>query len=142
MKKVKSESISHSVMFLCYFMGNGLPGFSVHGILQEKYWSRYIPFSRGSSQPRDCTRVSYGAGRFFMVWATMETQWSQYCISNTQHYKWIVHWDWATRQIENTGESRETAHVLKKQCVQFNLFCKGEIWNWLKIAHTVWILTS
>ena len=33
-----------------------------------------IPFSRGSSQPRDPTQVSCIAGRFFTVWATGETQ--------------------------------------------------------------------
>ena len=32
-----------------------------------------IPFSRGSSQPRDQTQVSYTAGRFFTSWATRET---------------------------------------------------------------------
>ena len=89
---------------------------------RQEYWSGYIPFPRGSSQLRDCTDVFYIAGRFFMVWATMGTQWSQYCISNTQHCKWIVHWNWATRQIENTSEGKGTAHILKKQCVQFNLF--------------------
>ena len=33
-----------------------------------------IPFSRGSSQPRDQTHVSITAGRFFTVWATREVQ--------------------------------------------------------------------
>ena len=28
-----------------------------------------IPFSRGSSQPRDRTRVSCIVGRFFIIWA-------------------------------------------------------------------------
>ena len=37
--------------------------------LQE--WAA-IPFSRGSSWPRDWTRVSCNAGRFFTVWATRE----------------------------------------------------------------------
>ena len=32
-------------------------------------WVAY-PFSRGSSQPRNWTRVSYIAGRFFTSWAT------------------------------------------------------------------------
>ena len=31
-----------------------------------------IPFSRGSSQPRDWTQVSCIAGRFFTIWATRE----------------------------------------------------------------------
>ena len=43
-------------------------GSSVHGILLARIleWVA-IPFSRGSSQPRDPTRVSYIPGRFFTV---------------------------------------------------------------------------
>ena len=39
---------------------------SVHGILQARIleWGA-IPFSRGSSQPRDRTHISLIAGRFF-----------------------------------------------------------------------------
>ena len=33
-----------------------------------------ISFSRGSSQPRDWSRVSHTAGRWFTVWATREAQ--------------------------------------------------------------------
>ena len=50
-----------------------LPGSSVHGILQARIleWIA-IPFSRGSSQPRDQTCVSHIEGRFFTIWATRE----------------------------------------------------------------------
>ena len=43
-------------------------GSSAHGILQARIleWVA-IPFSRGSSQPRDQTQVSYIADRFFTV---------------------------------------------------------------------------
>jgi len=43
------------------------PGSSVHGILQARKleWVA-MPFSRGSSGPRDLTQVSHIAGRFFM----------------------------------------------------------------------------
>ena len=34
------------------------------------------PFSRGCSQTRDQTRVSYIEGRFFIVWATREAQYT------------------------------------------------------------------
>ena len=49
------------------------PGSSVHRILQERIleWVA-IPFSRGSSQPRDWTWVSCTAGGFFTVWATRD----------------------------------------------------------------------
>ena len=37
-----------------------------------------VPFSRGSSWPRDRTRVSCIAGRFFIVWATREVHNTNY----------------------------------------------------------------
>ena len=51
-----------------------LPGFSVHGILQARIleWAA-IPFSRGSSRPRDRSQVSCITGRFFTGWATVES---------------------------------------------------------------------
>ena len=51
------------------------PGSSVHGLLQVRMleWVA-IPFSRGSSQPRDWTWVSSTAGRFFTDWATRGAQ--------------------------------------------------------------------
>ena len=53
--------------------GTSLPGSSVHGILQARIldWVA-IPFSRGSSQPRDQTQVSCIAGRFLSICATRE----------------------------------------------------------------------
>ena len=54
-------------------MDCSLPGFSVHGILQARIleWVT-ISFSRGSSRPRDRTRVSHIGGRRFNLWATRE----------------------------------------------------------------------
>ena len=53
---------------------HSLPGSSAHGIPQARIleWVA-IPFSRGSSWPRDRTQVSWIAGRFFTIWATRET---------------------------------------------------------------------
>ena len=47
----------------------------VYGILQTRIleWVT-VPFSRGSSQPRDRTQVSHIAGGFFISWATREAQ--------------------------------------------------------------------
>ena len=53
------------------------PDASVHGILQARMleWECVaISFSRGSSWPRDQTRVSCIAGTFFTMWATREAQ--------------------------------------------------------------------
>ena len=48
-------------------------GPSVHGASQARVleWAA-IPFSRGSSQPRDGTQVSRVAGGFFAIGATRE----------------------------------------------------------------------
>ena len=55
---------------LCDPMDCSLPGSTVLGILQARIlkWV-VIPFSRGSSQPRDQTWVTCVAGRFFTIWA-------------------------------------------------------------------------
>ena len=47
----------------------------VHGILQARIleWVA-VPFSRGSSKPRDQTQVSRIAGAFFTIWDTREVQ--------------------------------------------------------------------
>ena len=70
--KVKSESeVAQSCPTLCNPMDCSLPGSSIHGILQARVleWVA-ISFSRGSSQPRDQTRVSWIPGRRFNLWAT------------------------------------------------------------------------
>ena len=48
-------------------------GSSVHGILQTRTlgWVA-IPFSRGSYQPKDQTRMSCSADGIFIIWATRE----------------------------------------------------------------------
>ena len=48
---------------------------SIHGILQARIleWVA-VPFSRGSSQPRDQTQISHMAGGFFTSWATKKAQ--------------------------------------------------------------------
>ena len=53
---------------LCNPMNYCPPGSSVHGILQTRTlgWVA-MPSSRGSSQPRDWSQVSYIAGRFFTI---------------------------------------------------------------------------
>ena len=58
---------------LCDPMDYRPPGSSVYGIPQARIleWVA-IPFSRGSSWPKDRTRVSGTAGRFFTSWATRE----------------------------------------------------------------------
>ena len=69
---MKSEKVKVLVTQLCPILCDPLGcsplGFSVHGISQERIleWIT-IPFSRGSSSPRDWTQVSHIAGRFFAI---------------------------------------------------------------------------
>ena len=65
--------VTQSCLTLCDPMDCSLPGSSVLGIFQARIleWVA-IPFSRGSSQPRNQTQVSHTAGRLFTVWATRD----------------------------------------------------------------------
>ena len=68
----ESESVQFSVVPNSLWPQSPLDS-SVCGILQARIlkWVA-IPFSRGSSWPRNWTWVSRIAGRFFTVWATKE----------------------------------------------------------------------
>ena len=65
--------VSQSCPTLCDPTDCSPPGFSVHGILQARIpeWVA-ISFSRGSSWPRDWTRVTHIADRLFSAWAIRE----------------------------------------------------------------------
>ena len=60
---------------LCNSLYCSLPGSSVHGIFQARIlkWVA-ISSSRGSSQPRNQTRISCITGGFFTSWATREAK--------------------------------------------------------------------
>ena len=72
-REAQESKVAQSCPTLCDRMDCSLPGFSVHGIFQTKVleWVA-ISFSRGSSRPRDRTRVSCIAGGFFTNWAIRE----------------------------------------------------------------------
>ena len=60
---------------LCDLMDCSPPGSSALGILQARVLGLVaIPFSRGSSRPRDRTHVSHISGKFFTIWATREAE--------------------------------------------------------------------
>ena len=78
--------VTQSCPILCDPMDCRLPGSSVHGFLQVRIleWVA-IPFSRGSSQPKNRTQVSCIAGRFFTIWATREALWVSWVISKARN---------------------------------------------------------
>ena len=97
MRKSESE-VAQSCPTLCDPVDCSPPGSSVHGILQARIleWVAIsfsilewvaISFSRGSSRPRDWTRVSCIAGRRFTLWATRELK-AKY--SSLTYKCWLV----------------------------------------------------
>ena len=81
--KGKKSEVAQSCLTLCDPVDCSLQGSSVHGILQARIleWVA-ISFSRGSSWPRDRTRVSCIAGRCFTLWATREAPCQNWTVSN------------------------------------------------------------
>ena len=80
--------VTQSCPTLCDPMDCSPPGSSVHGILQARTleWI-VIPFSRGSSWPRDWTTwVSCIAFRFFTIWTTREAHYLVLGTVNTLFY--------------------------------------------------------
>ena len=63
--------VAQLCLTLCDPIDCSLSGSSVHQILQARILELVaIPFSRGSSWPRDRTWVSCTAGGFYVLWAT------------------------------------------------------------------------
>ena len=79
-------------------MDCSLPGSSIYGIFQARVleWAA-ISFSRGSSQPRNRTRVSCIVGRRFTVWPT---KW------NKQVTKWQIFYDSTYRGTKEQSDSQ------------------------------------
>ena len=72
----KSKSLSHVQLFAAPWTIQSME-FSIRILA----WVA-VPFSEGSSQPRDLTQVSRMVGRFFTSWATREA----HCITGTKHW--------------------------------------------------------
>ena len=126
--------VAQSCLTLCDSMDN-----TVCGLLQDRIlkWVA-VPFSRGSSQPRDRTQVSHITGGFFTSWATREAQeyWSAWPIPSPAdlphpgiqlgllHCRWILE-----------GELKLTLQVfvlgprLKRQWFSQR---KSFTWQWCK----------
>ena len=84
MYRCKKVKVTQSFPTLCDLMDH-----TVHGILQARIleWVAF-PFSRGYSQPRDQTQVSYIAGRFFTSWVTREAhRCERWTIKKTERWK-------------------------------------------------------
>ena len=72
------ESESHSVVSDSLW-----PHGIVHGLLQARILEWVVPFSQGSSQPRDQTQVSRIAGGFFPSWLSHQ--------GSPRILEWVAH---------------------------------------------------
>ena len=70
-------SVPESCLTLCNPMDCSPPGSSLHGISQARILEWVVTtFSRGSSWPRDWTRISWIAGKFFIAEPPGKPIWS------------------------------------------------------------------
>ena len=83
--------VAQSCPTLCDPMDCSPPGSPVCGIFQARIqeWVA-IPFSRGSSQPRDGAQVSWIAGRFFTIWATRKALAEEYYFTEMILNHWCM----------------------------------------------------
>ena len=94
---------------LCLTLRNPMdcspPGSSVHGILQARIleWVA-IPFSRGSSWPKNWTQVSWIAGIFFTIWATRKAQFTKQKQTYSLREQTFGYWGWG--RVERRKRSR------------------------------------
>ena len=89
---------------------------SVHGILQARIleWVA-IPFSRGSSWPRDAAWVSCIPGRFSTIWATRKGHWE------TKYALRRLPWNWSekvTRNLSHQGNKGRVFGLKREEAIQ------------------------
>ena len=117
--------VAQSCPTLCYPMACGPARSSVHGILQGRILANVaLPFSGGSSQPRDWTQVSSIAGRFFTVRATREA--FHICIYTCKiQLQDVLIRCIHNKQTMNKSVSSPTVNGFQSMCQQI-----GVGWSW------------
>ena len=104
---------------LCDPMDCSPPGSSVHGILQARTleWVA-MSFSRGSSQQRDGTWVSWGANRVFTIWATKKSWVDALAIFQTKPLH--THLTACPMRSEQSGNHEEEVHQSRPGSLQWD----------------------
>ena len=123
--------VAQSCLTLCDLVGCNLPGSSVHGILQARIpeWVA-IPFSRGSSWPRDRTQVSCTAGKFFTFWATSEAQLYQGDINSAWGLRTFGGGNWKKSGGGGAGVSFYCQACFLPSCCTYSLQVQPILWPW------------
>ena len=123
----------------CDPMNCSLPSSSVHGILQVRMleWIA-MPFSKGSSLPRDRTQVSHIAGGFFTVWAQGSPYMYIICVHRQDQRRSFSAWGFGLKQ-ESTRCVTSYKYFPKNRMEEVSLFillvatsssyCQRESWG-------------
>ena len=101
------KSLSCVRLFATSWTVCSLPGSSVHEIFQARIleWVA-ISSSRGTSRPRDRTRVSCIVGRHFTVWATREVMLEKAMTTHSSTLAWIIPWTEEPGRLQPLGSQR------------------------------------
>ena len=116
--------VAASCLTLCDPMDCSQSGSYVQGIIQARRlaWVT-IPFSRGSSWPRDQTQVSYTMGRFFPVWATRHSS-----IKENEIMPFVATWmdlEITLSELSQTEKNKYIiTHMQNLKMIQINIFTK------------------
>ena len=128
--------VAQSSLTLHNPIGSSPSGSSVYGTSQARIleWVA-IPFSRGSSQPKDQIQVSCIAGKFFTIWATREPlihnkipiclQWRSWRKQHpilSVHITTVEHWGGKMIHIKTYISKKETQ--LEKYTNEINSICR------------------
>ena len=114
-----------------------LPGSSVPGILQAKIleWVA-ISFSRGSSWPRDQTRISSIVSRCFTIWATREVITNLECTLNSRDVTLPTKAHLVKAMIFPIVMSGcESGNIKKAEHQRIDAF---ELWCWRRLLRVPW----
>ena len=108
----------------CQTLGD-LMDYTVHGILQVRIleWVP-VPVSRGPSQPRDRTQVSWIAGGFFTSWATREAHMDvSWTIMKAKHQRIAAFEPWCWRSLLRVlwTARRSNQSILKEINLEYSL---------------------
>ena len=130
---LESESeVTQSCLTLWDPMDCSLSSSFIHRILQARILEGVaISFSRGSSRPRDQTRVSHIGGRRFNLWATREAHDS---ILEPQKASWQD--QMINKLIHCWGQSAFRVHACKPSALSMVIAMQG---NQMRFSGTLWM---
>ena len=116
--------VTASCLTLCDPMNCSQSGSYVQGIIQARTLAWVvIPFSRGSSWPRDQTQVSYTVDRFFPVWATRQSS-----VKENEIMPFVATWMDLKITLSELSQTEKNKYIItcmqNLKMIQINIFTK------------------